>query len=230
MIFKTNLYSHAVNQAIIQMSTRYTKSKRGKPSRLVKSLSVSGELLASGVSAITTAIDALEDGYDGTITFAGLFDDDGTTQTSHYIEDDRDCFGGIQVLSINYPKGDATEYVNGRMFEIQLEAQYISRDGGELQEFEETLRYRGTGGPRRVNLLTLNGPPVRQITNKRTLQQISQSGRAVGLTAYPVGFMSRPVRPGDELEDQREITYGQPEWELEKRINWPLSWSYIMEF
>ena len=206
---------------------------RGYRKMLKRSMQVTGEILVNGAAAITAALSELEFSYQtgngGLLTSIGLYDDNGNV-TSHVINDDADCFGGIRVTALHYPKGDATEFVNGRSYQLSVEADFIDRSGGELVEFEETLRYQGTGGPRKANLETLTGPVVRQIVNKRTIRTITQIGRAVGLTAYPVAFISRPIQPNDEHLDRRELIYGQPDWKGLRKTMWPVSWSYQFEF
>lgn len=229
MQFVTNLFAHAFNEVTIAQSMRSTYSERGFRTMLTRTLDITGEILDEGVSAITTRINAIETYYPGLLTSAALYDDDGNL-TAHLLTDDADCFGGIRVMQISYPNGDGAEYVNGRKFSISLEADFIDRSGGELVEWQQTIRRVGTGGPRFAMQEVLEGPPVRQITNKRTIQTVSQSGSAKGLTGYPLAFVPKPVLPNAEYPDRRELTEGPYEWKGTRKFNFQYNWSYYMEF
>ena len=213
--------NNTVNLA--SFSHRNVFSKRGLRQTVVKTMRLGGFILGTTQAAIKAAILAVESGYASDGFDAALYHDDGTV-SSHFL-DTATSLGGVKVLSFNYDKSDGAEYATQRSFSIVLEADYST--GQELLSFEETLSISGTGGQRFVYKSVLNGTPVKQLTHQQTIVRATQSGRAMGLLAYPA--FPPPIWPGDVLQDRIARSQTSPEFNGKIFMNWPISWSYPFE-
>ena len=138
--------------------------------------------------------------------------------------------GGLRVtLEPSYLETGPGELIRQRSFEINVEGLQDVLAGAEIGggnlgnlSFEETFSYEGTGGPRFVVIETMEGPPVEQQVNARTMCRCVQSGRARKRGSYPPP--SPPLYPAKEQFSQRAIERSSsliPDRET--------SWRYVFE-
>ncbi|ANS03305.1 hypothetical protein [uncultured Mediterranean phage uvDeep-CGR2-KM19-C37] len=223
MYFKYGSYQHDDNTVTLaSVSRQAIFSPRGRRQIMRERLQISGVIIASTQATIKSAVDALEAAYADDGKDAGLYHDNDSV-SSHFL-DSSASLGGVRVVSgPSYPKGDGAEYATGRDFTVVLEADF-PESGEELTSFQETLRIVGTGGPRFAIVEVLNGLPQSQIVQQRTSVVATQSGRSVGLTAYP--FVPPPIFPVFEIQGRRDISTGSPTLNNTVHTNWPVSWVY----
>lgn len=222
MFFKYGSYQHDASEAEVRVSTRRLFSRRGHPMRLRKTLRVTGSLLATTEATMTAAVAALEAGYEKDGRSCGLYQTNGTLVADHALTN-ADAIGGVRVIGIEYPQGGGV-FATNRPFAVTLEADYFPPKVNNLLEYGQSIRRIGTGGPRRVLVPLVDGLPDIQYPQLRTVTHAIQSGRAVGLTAYPT--RPAPLWPGWEEADRREYGSLEPENENGTRTGYGVSWTY----
>lgn len=224
MYFQAGSFQHGSNLVNVRYAARPNRNARGFTATVTKTLELTGTLIASTQAAIRTAIQNLEAAYTfGTsIGSAGLYHDDGTV-SPHFLSVSG-ALGGVRVESLDFPRDERTgEYATGRRFTIGLSAIYAASNVA-YQEYVEEIEVQGTGGPIVGATVTLKGPPKKQILAQRSIVTARQSGRAVGLRAYPP--YAAPLWPNDEQLDKRTQKKGSPRNEGGTFLDWPISWAY----
>ena len=222
MYFKYGSYQHDASEAEVRMSTRRLFSRRGNVERIRKTLRVSGSLIATSEATMTTAITALENAYDKDGYNAGLYQTDGTLIGDHALTTS-DAIGGVRVLGIEYPQGGGV-YATNRAFAVTLEADYFPSKVQNLLEYIQTIRRIGTGGPRRLLVPLISGPPAIQYPQLQTATRAVQSGRATGLKAYPT--RPGPMWPNWEEVDRRDFGSMEPIRDGDTYTHYGVSWTY----
>ncbi len=224
MFFKYGTHRHPDNEVnLVTFRQDAVRNARGLVQFTRKTLSIEGVLLASTQATIKTAIAAMETAYAVDGKDAALFHDDGT-KSPHSL-DSNDSIGGVRVRSISFDKATAAEYATQRTFRVTLWADFAGQDN--LVQFIESLRFVGTGGPKRVWVQLINGLAQRQQVQARTTQRIVQSGTAIGYVVSPA--FPTPIFPQYEHEDRREANIGSPQRDGDDHINYPISWTYHFE-
>lgn len=225
-------FTHPANEVTLaSVSVQRLRNQRGFVNLIRRRIQLLGVIVLDTSSlttdqaqaAIKTAIDAREAAYsvDGKDFY---FRHDSGAVSAHVLQN-ATAIGGVRVLDRNFPKGDAAEYATQRTFTVTLEAEYDA--GGEnLQSFQESIEVVGTGGPRKVTIETLNGPPQRQTTHQKTKVTMTQSGQAIGLYEYPMADLPVPVAPEFEDVDRRVIRLVSPQNQSGSFVNWGISWTY----
>lgn len=176
------------------------------------------QLQAAQHARISEIVDAFADNGKDLL----FLHDDGTPTRHSLISND--SISGTQVMHRSWPKGDQDEYATCRTFYIIIQAEYLESET-QLSEYFETLRFVSTGGPRVVAIDTAYGPPILQTVNLRTHQQVIQSGRAVGLTGYPLPY-AIPIFPDYEHVDRRDVIVGTPQHNANGFTHYPLQWTF----
>lgn len=223
MYYRHGNYTHGLNEVEVVAAIDHVRNEADEIIAVRHRYSLRGTLLASGPSYITAAVNLLKTAYSLPVARSGLFLADGSTPT-HLVLSNVGAFGGIRVLGMRFPVGDGTEYVTGRTYEIDIEAEYPSVPSA-LISFSETVSYQGDGGPRIVIMETRDSAPVIQQVSSRTPIMVVQAGSAIGYSDYP-----RPPSPllpvinGPESQPQ----YGSPQRRGSMYINFPVSWRYVM--
>ena len=183
MILKYGTYSHDDNEVTISIAKQPRFSPRGYRIGTRERWQIQGILQAADTAALKIAQVALEDAYK-TNSLDLVLTTDGTTETAHTLKV-ADTLGGIRVVGgVQYPDGDGAELSTFRTYTIVVEGTRKDNER-ELLAFQETVDIQGSGGPRRVLIEVLNGPPQAQITNLATIQRIVQRGSALGYSTYP---------------------------------------------
>ena len=207
MYLKYGAYTHAANDAAVVISRDALLGAAGVPYGYRERWDVSGFLQAETQAELTQAIAALQAAYAVPAQDAALLLSDGVTETAHRL-DSSSAIGGVRVVAPPaFPQGAGAEYSTFRGYRLALEADIATGDAVELLSFEEVLQFSG-GGPRHVHLETLAGPPRKQLANQHTIFRATQSGRAVGLSRYPIA--PAPLWPADERRDQRQWSLRAP--------------------
>ena len=158
----------------------------------------------------------------------GLYFDDGTPSV-HYLQSARTAGGTRVAKPPEFPLGTGAEYSTFRNFALAVEAEFLDSSIG-LVSWTESLSFFG-GGPQFGFLLTLNGPPQKQLLRQQTTYRATQQGEAVGLTAYPVA--PGPLWPADEHSDQRHVAQTLPQrtgsGPNAVYYDFKTRWSYVFE-
>jgi hypothetical protein len=231
MYFQYGNYQHAHGEVNLSLTKRANRNARGFTAYTTWTMQLEGTLIAVGDTAaemqasIHAQILALENAYGLDGFDAGLFHDDGSL-TPHFL-DSSASLGGVRVIGMEFDKDNRDgQYATGRSYRITLEADFPN-PAVALQQWTESLRIVGTGGPRTVHLETISGVPQKQVVNQRTIVRATQSGSAVGLRTYPLP--PAPLFPGAELVDNREVSKGSPRNLHGAFVDWPINWSYQFE-
>ncbi|MFN0051081.1 MAG: hypothetical protein ACKV0T_02760 [Planctomycetales bacterium] len=225
MILRYGSYAHDQNECALVISQRAVYSARGERQLVRETWRVTGIKQAATQTALTAALAELRSAYNVNGRDLGLFLDDGVTPTDHVLNSSL-ALGGVRVLELEFPEGTGAEYSTFRTYRLTVEADFPDRGSG-LLEFDEALSFEGTGGPRRVFLETLEGPPQEQIGAQLTTCRATQQGRAVGDQAYPVP--PPPIWPAAELPERRRITLKTPQRTAGDYTRFAIEWQYTFE-
>lgn len=214
------------NQVAIAISRSDRRDSTGKRLGYTEKWTVTGWLAAATPTLLTTAIDALKaacvDGIDVGLYEAGSPD----VATSHILTSSA-TLGGTRITGPSFPIGQGPEYANQRAFTIEVEADYQDAGAATLLAFQETISMVGTGGPRFVTQVPLEGPVVFQQVSQATPVLITQSGSAMGLLTWPAA--PGPISGGGEHMDRRRLERRGPQRMADGTYrNFEVSWS--MEF
>lgn len=226
MYFQYGSYRHPAGEVQISFATERIPASESEPPKLRKTFALTGVLIANGQAAIRSAIESLQSAYAHHGCDAGLYHDDGS-RSPHFL-DSSAALNGVRVAAFDFPRGDGAEYATHRSYQIRLEAEFGEISGPNREfAFQETLRFVGTGGPRRVWRETLRGRPVRQIVAQQTLCKAFQTGSASGRVAPP--HAPSPLWPGFEIAQRRDIEIIAPANTSDAASSWGVQWSYEFE-
>jgi hypothetical protein len=140
-----------------------------------------------------------------------------------------DFVGGLRVVGEpSYEDNQPGELVRRRTFKIELagEQLIVGPDGGGggavVVSYAEMLSYEGTGGQRFVVIETMEGSPIVQVVNQKTMCRCIQEGRSVQRYVEPTA--PKPLYPDREQQSQRRIARSVP-----SRDTYEIAWSYTFE-
>jgi hypothetical protein len=225
MYLKYGSYTHARNEAAVQIGKRVVFSPRGYRQAVRETWRIVGVLHAVDQPGLTVAIAGLRAAYSANGLDLGLYLDDGATPTDHVLSSGA-TLGGTRVTALEYPVGAGAEYSTFRSYSITVEAD-VPDTSNNLLDFSETVSFEGTGGPRIVFLDTLAGPPQPQIARQFTTYRARQQGRAVGFATYPP--VPPPLWPAAELGDQRRLALRSPKRTAASLSEFAAEWTYVFE-
>jgi len=225
MYLKYGSYTHAQNEAAVQIGKRAVFSPRGYRQAVRETWRILGVLHAAGQASLTSAIASLRAAYGVNGLDLGLYLDDGLTLTDHALVSSL-SLGGTRVTSLEFPNGSGAEYSTFRSYSIAVEAEFPDTSNN-LLDFSETLSFEGSGGPRIIFLDTLDGLPQQQIAQQRTTSRARQEGRAVGLATYPP--VAAPIWPGAELPAERRLAMRSPRRVAGNLTEFVVEWKYAFE-
>lgn len=202
MYLKYGNYTHSANTVDISMITaERLYSPRNRLAFTRYTMHCEGHFCVSGQSTIKSTLDEFEDAYQDDWKDVGLYHDDGTVST-HYLRNIT-SINGVRVVALNYPRNEA-EYASGRSFQLTFQAEYFNVED-QIWSFEEMIQFVGGCGPAWELRPNTTGPPELVILAEQTVQQIVQTGRAVGLEAPPL--IPGPLLPANfEHNNMRSIT------------------------
>jgi hypothetical protein len=205
---------------MVRMTVRHRRSPRGLRLSKIIRLDLRFEICAEGatlLSRIDGIIAAFSLDYQDAVLMY-----DASTPTRHALSNtDPTCISGVRVVHRSWD-GGPDQLATVRTGVVSLEAEYSDAES-QLVEWQETLEFRGTTGPRVEIVETYDGP-IAQVTALRTAQHIVQSGSAVGYLGYvlPPG----PLFPAIEHLDRRTEKYGSGSQQGQGAAYYPSSWTY----
>lgn len=231
-IVKYGIFAHQPGEVALQISrTSQYDDKREKVLE-TETWTLDGLLInpGSGANDMRDATNLLKNAYSVNKKNLILFQGDGVTLTAHALLN-AGSFGGTRVTEISFPKSEGPEALNFRTYRIQVTADFEVKGQRELVFFQESLRTSG-GLRRRIFQQTLTGEPVPQVVAQKTVFKATQSGKAVGYTAFPA--IPAPIFP-DSLDDNPSITQDGPKEVApgvyrEFGISWDYKFSGISRF
>lgn len=223
-------YAFELNEATVYSHRRTRKySRRGRRQSTVHTLQIGGRIKRSSNSDLNTALAELESAFESDLTLgstAGLYYNDGTTRTTHYL-DSLGTVNGIQVVQLSYDQATGAELVLHRHFSIVLQCEYVQTGiGSPVLEWSESLRHVGNGGPRVEWTELFSGPPQPTVVSQMTMQYLYQIGHALGFTGYVTP--PNPIFPAYELNAMRQITPIGPTGHPMGHFDYGIQWQYVM--
>lgn len=224
MHIKYGEYTHDTNECTIAISRRGLYTEDGSRYGYRDRWEITGMLQAASQGALTGAIDGLKAAYAENGLDIGLYTDSGSA-TSHSITSEDTTTGTLVMEGPDFPEGEGAEYTTFRHYRIVLEAETTGDTGGLLVSYQETLLYRGTGGPVWRYLPVLTGPPQQQMLQQQSTRWLFQRGRAEQAVTYPA--RPGPLLPAAEHQDLREYTQETLSDGSNRKVS---SWSYTMEY
>ena len=225
MHFRYGSTSHDASEASVTMAKKRLYSRRGHVERIRKTLTVSGSLLSTSESGMTTKLANLESMYSKDGRNAGLYQTDDTL-IGDLALDNSSAIGGVRVTGISYPRGDGV-YATNLPFQVTLEADYYPDDVNNITEYYQTIRRIGTGGRKRVLIPLIDGPPDIQYPQTHTPTMAVQNGRAMGAYTYP--SRPQPLWPDQEDVDRRDLGTIHPQNENGTFTNFGVMWTYYFQ-
>lgn len=231
MYFKYGSYQHDDNSVEFQHSIVAKLDSGGVPFGYTETYRLKGEIRAADQASLTTALEALKAAYAIPFQDLILYDNSGS-ETTHALKNSN-TLGGVRVIQPpSYPSSLGAEYSTFRTFEIMVAADTpLSTQGNSsVTDWQESLTFIGTGGPRHVWQTLLTGTPIRQQVSELTTIKAIQRGTATGYADY-VPFPA-PLYPIDvEHQEQRMYDRGTPQFKG-SGVNryYPCSWTYVFEF
>lgn len=230
MYFKYRNYSHEENEVSFQHSRQAKLDSSGTPYGYTESYRLRGRLHGDTQSELTTKIDALKAAYSVQFGDLILYDNSGAV-TSHTLLNNN-TLGGVKVVEgPSFPESMGAEYSTYRSYEIVVQADVgiTGQGNSSITDWQESLTFIGTGGPRYVWQTMLTGPPIRQQVSQLTTIKAIQRGSAVAFADYAA--FPPPLFPIDvEHEEQRVYERGTPQYVGGIRRYFPSMWTYSFEF
>lgn len=224
MIIKYGSNSRTDSEIALTITKNAQRAPNGTRIGTRETWTLDGILHGTDVDDLTTNIAALEAEFSSDGKDIVLLKSDGTTETAHKITNSN-TIGGVKVIQPPaFPKGDGAEYTTFRRYRIVIGA-LVDDGSDELMDFRETTTRTGNGGPRRVLIEVLNGPPQAQTTSRYTPVRITQRGRALGKTIYPNAAI--PFYPAELSNPEHTITFTGPTNDRGNFIGFGTSWTYV---
>lgn len=212
---------NAVNLVRMELVPRYT-ARNFKFSTMVR-LHIRGEILADTQADITDKIKDLAYAYAVNGNDWIYYQANGTPTTHRLIQDHPDALSDVQVEDRQWPVGDPAEYATGRVFSIVMRQTFLDVES-EIMEYWEQIRYRGTGGPRRVIVnYPIFGPTI-QLINSYTGVTCVQQGKVVGLEGWPESYVPGSVFP--DYLTETDINYIEPQFNGKRYLGYGIEWTY----
>jgi len=213
--------------AAVAISSQPRRDSTGRLIGRTERWTISGWLVGADAAALTTAINALKAAFAADGQDLGLYTD-ADVATSHVITN-ASTLGGVRVTEMpSFPEGKGAEYANQRSFQVTLEADFQDAGAANLISFSEHVSITGTGGPRFVVQVPLEGPIVSQVVSTATPVIVTQSGSAIGLTSCPT--VPPPLLSSGEHFDRRRVEQKNPQRLADGSYrNTEISWAYEFE-
>lgn len=226
-------YQHAEGEALVLISGSIQRDQRMRAYSKRIRWDISGELIVTDEADLKAAIEALEAAYASDNQDIGLYKTGGEA-TAHVMLN-RNTYSGVRVVAPpSYPVGTGGEGGVFRSYALAVEAEFLVTGAGasNIQQFQETLEFFGTGGPRRTWLVPLEGDPEQQEISQRSTFRVIQSGSATGLLTYPPP--PGPFWPEAEHQDERRISRIGPQRSMASGTQlthqtFTTNWSYTFE-
>lgn len=229
MYLRYGNYIHANNEVGFTITRQAKRTHAGTFYAYHERWACRGDLLNyTSQAAITGAIQAITAAYSQDGQDLVFLLDDGVTPTAHQLLS-ANCNGGTRVVQVpSFPDTYGSgEYQPGygRSYTFAVEGETELTGDNVFLTFTETVSFRGTGGPLIVYQEVAQGPWIPQMTSQTSLCRATQSGTAVGLTAYPQ--IPAPLWPAALVSQEVGTGYTSPR--RYGKYEWPVSWSYTYQ-
>lgn len=227
-------FQHADNEVNVNISRRGMENETGYVYGYIESWSITGIMQADSLSALRTAMDALEAAYK--VPNKDLIWKIGDT-TIHQMLNNDTAYGIRVAVAPHYPQGDAPgELVNRRHYALVVEGAHLNPEAANSTEgniyivnYETNLSITGTGGPTFAHLPTLTGLHQKQQLTETSVVTAQQTGRKSGIGFYPAADPPQANLAAYEKVDRRNIRYGNPRRYNNSEFEYPIYWSYTFE-
>lgn len=222
MILSWGSYSHEDGEVSLSVQATVEMNAAQTVKWVRKVFQISGYLVADSSTEMKEKALALEAAY--AVNGRDLKLKDGAL-TTHVALLNADCYGGTRVTQRpSFPDMSNAALITFLPFQVTVEG--LVRDPLALATvaFEERIARSG-GGPRKGFLEPLTGEPIEQLLKKRTVYKVTQSGSAVGLTAYPtppLPLWPSALMEAPDIQQQapRRTGYGSSSSYTEFGITW----------
>lgn len=222
MYFRYGPYRHADNEVAISNVAARPYFIRGRQAGLVRQLTITGEVLATGQASIAAKTREIERAYSVDGGDAALYQDNGAI-TPHALLN-AGSVSGVRVVNFQWLPTLAGFATSTLRYQVTLEAEYLDSTGPQIVSYSETLAFIGRGGPLNVYVEPQHGPAIRQTVQQRTLYRATQTGQAVGRLGYP--SVNPPLWPQWEVQEQARVQHTSPQNNRGFFENYTVSWSY----
>lgn len=225
MYFKIGSFQHETGDVnFLSHQKRYRHSPRGGRLTRVETMHIQVHLKGVDKDELLASILEVQGKYHADGNPCGLYYDDNTA--SPHILGNSGSIDGVKVMEFSYLNDNGAEQNIWRTLDIILAAEYIDVTD-QISEFQETVRYRGTGGPAVEVVQTFDGPII-EVTAVATPVWVFQFGEAKGFQAYPEAAIPPPKFPAYELTQHREIERIGSERGTLNKVNYGMRWRYVM--
>ena len=228
--YEMSLTAQWYGGAAVAITREPRRDSTGRRVGYTERWNVQGWLTAATAADLTTAIAALHAAFSQDFKDLKLANDAVTpnVDTAHVLLN-AGSLNGVRVTQApTFPEGKGAEYATMRSFSLQVEADYEDAGAPELLAFVETLSITGTGGPRFIVQVPLNGAIVPQQVADQTPVMVTQSGSALGLHTWPT--VPGPLLGDGEHVDRRKVERKGPRRTATGAYrDFEVSWSYEFE-
>jgi hypothetical protein len=187
--------------------------------------------LTDNAAVTSQRMEAVEAALGGQVGGDLVFQYDDHTPTIHNWLT-ADTFTGVRCTTLTWDGRPGAQFRTWRSFTCRFEwEELLPVSAGFLLDFQETVRIRGGVPAGVVNECVNNQPPRYRPTVDQTKWFATQSGRAVGLSAYPNAELYLPLWPTSAPLKDRDITKVSPEAKGDpvKYRGYEVRWSYEYE-
>jgi hypothetical protein len=221
--FQYGSYAHDPGECQVAIERTVKHSDNGSRVGYVDRYTVSGVMNVDSATDMNSKIAAIQNAYAQDGKDFGLYDSSAGRLNPFA----RANQAAVRVVNgPSFPEGGGAEAVTVRTYSVVIEAEYgvtVTGTAATTVRFREAITVSG-GGPRKIYIELLNGPPQMQIPVAQTVCYIVHEGEALGQLTWP--SPPPPILPG-LLSENPTIRRGSPEsWKGNHRENYPISWQY----
>ena len=217
-------FSHDPGDAEVSIARSGIVSELGVVYAVKETWNIRGRLHANTPADVNAAVLALYEAY--SVSGLNLV----LVGTEHGLISNETINGTRVTQPPSFPEGKGAELSTYRTYTLAVEGEYAYWGDGILLSWNESLNFRGDGGPVWGFLECLNGPPQQQQFQQASVLHCKQSGSAVctppSIHRNDYGIYWQPPQPAFpqwEHTDRRDITYEQPADLYGKRVT---KWSF----
>lgn len=216
-------FTHSANSTLLSMRREALETEYGRLKGTKEIWDLQGYLEGASQAAITAKVDELVAAYEVNGKDIALLHDDGTV--ARELKSSSTSTGVMVKFKPSFTNSQpGAEYATYRTFSLTVEAEFHDPNVSVLS-FQESVSFSG-GGPLYGHLLTVKGPPQKQLLHEQTPYRAIQSGSAVGHRFYL--SIPAPIWPF-ALVTRPDVTHEHPTRKGNAFIEWATSWQYQFE-
>jgi len=226
-------YKHAIGEVSVKVACEGDFGPAMNERSVIHRITLEGILQAANISALTTALAALEAAYAIPNQAFAVYDSATGSKTAWAVSPSQaGVIGGVRVrMRPNYPGNTGAEYTTYVTYSVVVEWMTQGSGWGIITDWNETLTFSG-GGP----LWTLtpalgNFPPQYQLIYAQTPYRLTQEGQAQQPGSYPIP--PPPAAPQFEHRHLRNVREIGPKLIGQSPnagyIDYGVAWHYEME-